>query len=154
MIMVIKKYATILFLIVFFVASSYLVYPCPKNCPHCWLKFKNSPTNINLTMKKTSTGTYMISLGNLKTEIEKARIGDKLIVELKLGNRKIIKLGSFSPRIISRGTTLLEKYNSMGNVSYQLPKGMKLIPTSAQLIVRDASGKFKSTKLVQLRITP
>ena len=96
----------------------------------------------------------MISLINLRTEIEKARIGDKLIVELKLGNRNIIKLGTHTPKVLTKGTTLLEKYNSMGKVSCNLPRGIKLMPTSAQLIVRDVTGRFKSTKLVQLEVNP
>jgi len=96
----------------------------------------------------------MISLKNLKAEIEKARIGDKLIVELKLGNRNIIKLGTHTPKILTKGTTLLEKYNSMGKISCQQPKGMKLMPTTGILIVRDVTGKFKSSKLIQLEITP
>jgi hypothetical protein len=96
----------------------------------------------------------VISLKNLKTEIEKARIGDKLIVELKLGNGKPINIGSFTPQIVTRSTQILEKYNSMGKVSCLLPKDLKMMPTSAQLIVRDVTGKFKSSKLVQLKVTP
>ena len=147
-----NKLMVVIFLFCF--AVTYSLYPCPKECPTCWLKFKNSLTSIILPLKKTNTGTYMISLKNLRAELEKARIGDKLIVELKLGNRKIIKLGIHTPKILAKGTTVLEKYNSMGKVSCNLPRGIKLIPTSAQLIVRDVTGRFKTSKLVQLEITP
>jgi len=86
------------------------------------------------------------------TEIEKARIGDKLIVELQLGNEKAIKVGTFSPQVIRTETKILEKYNSMGKVSYRLPLGMKLMPTSALLIIKDITGKFTSSKLVQFKV--
>jgi hypothetical protein len=120
----------------------------------CWQKFKNSTTTIILSVEKADNNTHLISLKNLRTEIEKARIGDKLIVELQLGNGNIIRLGTHTPKILTKGTTLLEKYNSMGKVSFRPPKGFKLMPTLAQLIVRDVSGKFKSSKLVQLKVTP
>jgi hypothetical protein len=96
----------------------------------------------------------MISLKNLRTEIEKARIGDKLIVEFQLGNGNIIRLGTHTPKILTRGTTLLEKYNSMGKVSCLLPQGMKLMPSTGKLIIKDISGKFKSTKTVQFAEVP
>jgi len=147
-----NKLMVILFLFCF--AVTYFLYPCPRGCPECWQKFKNSPATIILHVEKADDNTYLISLKNLKKELEKARIGDKLIVELKLGNGKPINIGSFTPQIVTRSTQILEKYRSMGKVSYRPPKGLKLIPSSAQLIVRDVTGRFKSTKLVQLELIP
>ena len=109
---------------------------------------------IIFPVEKADRNTYIISLKNLRTELEKARIGDRLTIELKLGNAKVIKMGSFSPLVLRSKEKILEKYNSMGNVSCQLPNGMKLMPASAQLIVKDVSGRFITSKIVQLKVAP
>ena len=64
-----NKLAMILFLFCF--VTSYSLYPCPKDCVECWLKFKNSPATIILPFETAANNTYMISLSSLKSEIEK-----------------------------------------------------------------------------------
>jgi len=148
------KLVAIFFVFIFCFATFSHLSSCPNGCPHCWQKFNKSLATIILPVEKADRNTYMISLENLKAEIEKARIGDKLIVELKLGNGKPINIGSFTPQIVTRSTQILEKYNSMGKVSCLLPKDLKMMPATGRLIIRDVSGKFKSSKLVQLKFTP
>jgi len=146
-----NKLVAIFFVFIFCFAVTYFLYPCPNGCPACWLKFNKSTTSIILPVEKGDNNSYMISLKNLRTELEKARIGDRLIVELKLGNTKVINMGTHTPRVTRSGQTKQEKYNSMSKIPCLLPEGMRLMPTSAQLIVRDVTGRFKSTKLVQLK---
>ena len=148
------KLGVVLLVFIFSFVTSYLLFPCPKDCVACWNKFKSSTTTIILAVEKADDNTHLISLKNLRAELEKARIGDNLIVELKLGEAEIIKMGTFSPKVITSETKILEKYQAMAKVSFKLPDELKGIPTSAQLIVRDVSGKFKSTKSVQIEITP
>jgi hypothetical protein len=148
------KLVVILLVFIFGFMTSNHLHPRPRECPMCWQIFKNSTTTIILPVEKADDNTHLISLKNLRTELEKARIGDKLIVELKLGNGNIIRLGNHTPKVLTKGTSLLEKYNSMGKVSFLPPKGLKLIPTSGQLIIRDVSGRFKASKLVQLELNP
>ena len=69
---------------------------------------------------------------------------------MKLGKADVIKIGFFSPRVITEGTTIQEKYEAMAKVSFKLPEGLKEIPASGQLVVKDASGEFTSSKLVKI----
>jgi len=50
--MVIKKYTMILFLFVFCLVSSSILYSCPSGCPNCWLKFNKSLATIILPFEK------------------------------------------------------------------------------------------------------
>ena len=148
-----KLVAIFLVLIFGFMTSTLHARP-PKDCPSCWQEFKSSGTTIILTVEKTGDTTHLISLKNLRTELEKAKIGDRLIVELKLGKADVIKIGSFSPRVLREGETIKEKYETMAEVSFKLPEELKVMPTSGLLVVKDVRGKFTSSKLVEIEIAP
>ena len=147
-----NKRAVIFLVSIFGVMTSNHLLPRPRTCPYCWEQFKSSRTTIILAVEKADDTTYLISLKNLRAELEKARIGDRLTVELKLGETGVIKIGTFSPLVLTEGITIKEKYEAMAKVPFKLPQELKVIPTSGQLVVKDFSGKFTSSKLVKIEI--
>jgi len=72
----------ILFLFVFSAVTAHLLHPYPpKECPSCWQQFKSSKTTIILPVEKTDDNTHLISLKNLKAELEKQMLFDSVDME-------------------------------------------------------------------------
>ena len=86
----------------------------------------------------------------LRSELEKASIGDILFLELILDKGSVVKLGTYTPVILRREKVILEQYRGMGKVSFSLPDGMKQIPATGVLVIKTSKGKIESIKTVQL----
>ena len=130
--------------------SRYILPLPPQGCPDCWLKFNKSPDHRILPITNISNSKYEIGLSQLRSNLEKARIGDIISLELILGEDSVVKLGTYTPVIQRRENTILEQYRSMGKVSFSLPDGMKQIPATGVLVIKTSKGKTKSIKTIQL----
>ena len=147
-----KRILTIVFFGIFaFSVLSSILYPLPpKDCPYCWVKFNKSLNQRIMPIEKISNSKYEIGLSQLRSDLEKARIGDILSLELILGKDSVVKLGTYTPVILQKESTILEEYRGMGKVLFNLPEGMKQVPVTGVLVIKTSKGQIKSIKTVQL----
>ena len=142
---------SVIFGIFIFSWISFNLHPLPPGgCPSCWLKFNKSQKQRIFPITNISNSKYEIGLSQLRSDLEKARIGDILLLELILGKDSIVKLGTYTPIILKREKSILEQYRGMGKVSFRLPDGMKKLPASGVLVIKTSKGKIESIKTVQL----
>ena len=142
---------SVIFGIFIFSWISFNLHPLPPGgCPSCWLKFNKSQKQRIFPITNISNSKYEIGLSQLRSDLEKARIGDILLLELELGNDSIVKLGTYTPVILRREKTILGQYRGMGKVSFSLPEGITKLPATALLRINTSKGKTKSIKTIQL----
>jgi len=114
------------------------------------VKFNKSLNQRIMPIEKISNSKYEIGLSRLRSELEKASIGDILFLELILDKGSVVKLGTYTPVILRREKVILEQYRGMGKVSFSLPDGMKKLPATGLLVIKTSKGKTKSIKTIQL----
>lgn len=112
------------------------------------MKFNKSLEQRIFPIENISISEYEIGLSQLRSNLEKARIGDILSLELILGKDSVVKLGTYTPVILRREKVILEQYRGMGKVSFSLPDGMKQIPSTGVLVIKTSKGKIESIKTI------
>ena len=147
-----KRILTFVFFGIFaFSVLSSILYPLPpRGCGSCWVKFNKLSEQRIFPIEKISNSKYEIGLSRLRSNLEKARIGDTLSLELILGKDNVVKLGTYTPVILRREKGILEQYRGMGKVSFSLPEGMKKLPATGVLVIKTSKGKIESIKTIQL----
>ena len=142
--------SVIIIILLFYFLSTYIHPLPPRDCGVCWLKFNKSHDHRIFPIEKINISRYEIGLSQLRSNLEKARIGDILSLELIFGKDNVVKLGTYTPVILRKERTILEQYRVMGKVLFSLPKGMKIMPATALLVIKTSMGKIKSIKTIQL----
>lgn len=146
-----RNLTSVIIVILFFCFLTIYIHPLPpRTCPQCWEKFNKSSEQRIFPVTTISKSKYEIGLTQLRSTLEKARIGDTLSLELILGKDKVVKLGIYTPVILSKTGTILEEYRGMDKVSFSLPEGINKIPATGVLVIKTTKDKINSIKTIQL----
>ena len=109
-----KKQVFVLVFSVLFLSSG--LWAESKPCKQCWAKLKAKGIKTLKVKLVAKNNTIKVQMKNIQQALEKAGINEKVTVLLRIGNKNLGSLGSYTPSVKDDGEHGNLKFKSMPEV--------------------------------------